>query len=80
MQVALPRDRLWLAALVLVVAASLTYNFDGYPLLDPDEGVEVRHHPDAILAGAIGAALLGAFRYRQLERRGKTRTRAVIPS
>jgi 4-amino-4-deoxy-L-arabinose transferase-like glycosyltransferase len=32
------RHWLWFAATVLVVAAGLVYNFDGYPLLDPDEG------------------------------------------
>ncbi|NUN13400.1 MAG: benzoyl-CoA reductase subunit D [Myxococcales bacterium] len=30
-------------------------------------------HHDGILAGAIGAALLGAYRYEQLERRGRLR-------
>jgi hypothetical protein len=29
-------------------------------------------HPMAALAGAIGAAILGAFRFDQLERRGRT--------
>ncbi len=32
--------------------------------------VNVKTHPDAILAGAIGAALLGAYRTEQLARRG----------
>ena len=32
--------------------------------------VNVITHPDAIYAGAIGGALLAAFRYRQLEERG----------
>lgn len=32
--------------------------------------VSVKTHPDAILAGAIGAALLGAYRTDQLARRG----------
>ncbi len=32
--------------------------------------VSVKTHPDAILAGAIGAALLGAYRTEQLARRG----------
>jgi benzoyl-CoA reductase subunit D len=29
--------------------------------------VEVRSHPDAIYAGAIGAALWGAFRHEKLQ-------------
>jgi len=33
--------------------------------------VTVKTHPDGALAGAIGAALLGAFRYEQLERSGR---------
>lgn len=33
--------------------------------------IEVVTHPDAQLTGAFGAALLGAFRYRQLERLGR---------
>jgi benzoyl-CoA reductase subunit D len=33
--------------------------------------VEVRTHPSSPLAGAIGAALLGAFRFEQLRRRGR---------
>ncbi len=32
--------------------------------------ITLETHPDAILAGAIGAALWGAFRFEQLERRG----------
>ena len=32
--------------------------------------VDVKTHADAILAGAIGAALLGAYRTEQLARRG----------
>jgi benzoyl-CoA reductase subunit D len=39
---------------------------------------EVRTHPDAILAGALGAALLGAYRHEQLERLGR-RPGAVRP-
>ena len=35
------------------------------------DGVEVVVHEDAMLAGAIGAALLGAYRYDQLQRRGR---------
>ena len=31
----------------------------------------VRTHPDSMLAGAIGAALLGAYRHRQLEQAGR---------
>jgi benzoyl-CoA reductase subunit D len=30
--------------------------------------VEARSHPDSIFAGAIGAALWGAFRYEKLQR------------
>jgi benzoyl-CoA reductase subunit D len=37
--------------------------------------IEVRPHERSILAGAIGAALLGAFRHDQLERRGR-----VVPA
>ncbi|HET9596881.1 MAG TPA: benzoyl-CoA reductase subunit D [Anaeromyxobacteraceae bacterium] len=33
--------------------------------------VEVRSHPDAIYAGAIGAALWGAFRHEKLQARGQ---------
>jgi benzoyl-CoA reductase subunit D len=33
--------------------------------------LELRSHPLAIFAGAIGAALLGAHRFEQLERRGR---------
>jgi hypothetical protein len=33
--------------------------------------MDVRAHERSILAGAIGAALLGAYRYEQLQRRGK---------
>jgi benzoyl-CoA reductase subunit D len=32
---------------------------------------EVRTHPDSIFAGALGAGLLGAYRYDQLERQGR---------
>ena len=32
--------------------------------------LEVRNHPDSIYAGAIGAALWGAFRYEKLQARG----------
>jgi len=35
-----------------------------------DAGLEIRRHPDSILAGAIGAALWGAFRVRKLAERG----------
>lgn len=34
--------------------------------------IELVSHPDAILAGALGAALLGALRFDQLERRGQS--------
>ncbi len=33
--------------------------------------LELRGHPDSILAGAIGAALWGAFRYRKLAAAGR---------
>jgi activator of 2-hydroxyglutaryl-CoA dehydratase len=33
--------------------------------------VELRAHPQAQFAGAIGAALLGALRHRQLSERAK---------
>lgn len=33
--------------------------------------LELRSHPDSILAGALGAAVLGAYRYDQLERLGR---------
>jgi benzoyl-CoA reductase subunit D len=39
--------------------------------------VVLETHPDGILAGALGAALLGAFRCDQLERRGQSVPRAV---
>jgi len=34
--------------------------------------LEIRSHPDSMLAGAIGAALLGAYRRRQLKQSGRT--------
>jgi benzoyl-CoA reductase subunit D len=34
-------------------------------------GLDVRSHPDSIFAGALGAALLGAFRYTQLKEAGR---------
>ena len=37
----------------------------------PTAKVEVLTHPDAMMAGAIGAALLGGYRYEQLERAGR---------
>ena len=36
----------------------------------------VASHPDAIFAGALGAALLAAYRYEQLERLGRLPTAA----
>ncbi len=36
-----------------------------------DTALDIRAHPDSMLAGAIGAALLGAYRHRQLERAGR---------
>ncbi len=33
-------------------------------------GLEMRSHPQSVLAGAIGAALWGAFRARRLAARG----------
>jgi len=33
--------------------------------------IDAKAHPDSILAGALGAALLGAYRYEQLERMGR---------
>jgi benzoyl-CoA reductase subunit D len=38
----------------------------------PVARLEIARHPDSMLAGAIGAALLGAYRRRQLEQRGRT--------
>jgi len=32
--------------------------------------IEIRAHPDSVLAGAIGAALWGAFRHRKLQQKG----------
>jgi benzoyl-CoA reductase subunit D len=32
--------------------------------------IEIRAHPDSILAGALGAALWGAFRARRLAQKG----------
>lgn len=39
----------------------------------PGKSVNVKFvtHPEGVLAGALGAALLGAYRYRQLEESGK---------
>ena len=39
-------------------------------LLEGKAGARVRSHPDAIYAGAIGAALWGAFRHEKLKARG----------
>ena len=36
-------------------------------LADQGKHFDVRVHPDSILAGAIGAALWGAVRYRRLK-------------
>jgi benzoyl-CoA reductase subunit D len=38
---------------------------------DKGERLEVLTHPDSIYAGAIGSALLGAYRHVQLQRRGR---------
>ena len=42
----------------------------------PSTSVEIRQHRDSILAGALGAALLGAYRHGQLERMGRLPARA----
>jgi benzoyl-CoA reductase subunit D len=47
---------------------------------DKGDPLEVVTHPDSIYAGAIGAALLGAFRHVQLQRRGRTLGGAEINS
>ncbi len=39
-------------------------------ILRQDVSLELRTHPHSALAGAIGAALWGAFRFRTLQRRG----------
>ncbi len=39
-------------------------------LAEARSGLEVRSHPDSIYAGAIGAALWGAFRHEKLRARG----------
>jgi benzoyl-CoA reductase subunit D len=39
--------------------------------------IEIVAHPQSILAGALGAALLGAYRYRQLEQTGRLATLAA---
>jgi benzoyl-CoA reductase subunit D len=43
--------------------------------------VTLSHHEDGILAGAIGAALLGAYRHDQLAKRGRVgvTTPALVP-
>jgi benzoyl-CoA reductase subunit D len=40
-----------------------------------ERAFDVRAHPDSILAGAVGAALLGAYRHAQLERAGSQQVR-----
>jgi benzoyl-CoA reductase subunit D len=50
--------------------ATLVNEEDG-TLLEPPPPLRVATHPDAPLAGAIGAALLGAHRHRQLEASGR---------
>jgi len=47
---------------------------------DKGDPLEVVTRPDSIYAGAIGAALLGAFRHVQLQRRGRTLGAAEITS
>jgi benzoyl-CoA reductase subunit D len=42
-----------------------------------DGGLEIRRHSDSIVAGAIGAALWGAFRVRKLAERGAPFTPGV---
>ena len=39
--------------------------------------IELGTHPESILAGALGAALLGAYRHRQLEQMGRLSTIAA---
>jgi benzoyl-CoA reductase subunit D len=41
--------------------------------------LEIRPHPDSILAGALGAALWGAFRARKLAARGQALTAGAVP-
>ena len=43
----------------------------------PTAELTIKTHPDGILAGAIGAALLGAYRYDQLERMGRLKEVAL---
>ncbi len=47
---------------------------------DKGEHLEVLSHVDSIYAGAIGAALLGAFRQTQLHRRGRTLVGSEVKS
>lgn len=58
----LARDAGFLAAMREVLAAKRR---------DDDPELTVVAHDDSILAGALGAALLGAYRYDQLERSGR---------
>ena len=49
----------------------------------PVTSMRLETHPDGVFAGAVGAALLGAFRFEQLRRRGSplvTGARVVSPS
>lgn len=45
----------------------------------PVASLTVVAHPMAALAGAIGAAILGAYRFDQLERRGRTVSASAAP-
>jgi benzoyl-CoA reductase subunit D len=48
-------------------------------LVKEDKTFDVRVHPDSILAGALGAALWGAYRHEVLKRRGGALTGAKTP-
>jgi benzoyl-CoA reductase subunit D len=60
----LARDEGMVAALREVAAEERGKRAGSAPL-------DVQSHPDSMLAGAIGAALLGAYRHEQLERAGR---------
>ena len=61
----LAKDEGMVAALRELAADERDVGKGGTPLA-------VRSHPDSMLAGAIGAALLGAYRRRQLDRAGRS--------
>jgi len=53
---------------------------NGAESIGASDVVRVETHPDAELAGALGAALLAAYRYEQLQRSGRWQAAADAPA